>query len=228
MVDMELDDEITYSDPTRWHIYGRWSIPVDWPLTAFLVLAAVVVAWMTYSGMHADVQLPTGTAPVAASGAAGTKAEQVMQQMAKMQGTAHQGQAGGTPVKIAANSSLPADKSVGLRHQFYFALLGACQINAQANKALFDDDMNAQLASQNLNSVLGMGISYSRIDDMSFRLTLTGSIPSDIQSSAEYDEIQQNGERVTPAVCADVASQLRALAAPQSGGGQAGQSGGQR
>ncbi|MCW3686387.1 hypothetical protein K6Y71_38235, partial [Burkholderia cenocepacia] len=129
-------------------------------LTAFLVIAVLVVSWMTYVGVRANVTLPTGRVPSAA--AAGSKA------------TAQPQQSSGIP-KIGTNSSLPPQASAQLRRQFYFAYLAACRANAKAGTALFDNDMNSQLASQKLNTAFNMGISYSRIDDTAFSLTLTGN-----------------------------------------------------
>ncbi|MFC0698198.1 hypothetical protein [Paraburkholderia humisilvae] len=208
---MDFDDEITLPDPTRWKVFGR-TIPTDLPLTVFLVFAVVMVSWMTYIGMHADVDLPGGDAVTAA--ASGPKAAQLAQAMGKMQ---PQSQSSSGAPRIGINSSLPSQTSAQLRHQFYFAYIAACQANANAGRTLYDSDMNSQLASQKLNTVLNMGISYSRISDAEFSLTLTGNIAPDVLSSAEYAEISQYGQHVTPSSCADVMSQLRAMAAQQGG-----------
>lgn len=209
--DMDFDDEITVPDPMRWKIAGR-TIPTDLPLTLFLVLAVAVVSWMTYVGTHANVDLPSGAMPPAA--ASGPKAAQLALAMGHVQG---QSQPSSGAPKIGARSTLPSQTSVQLRHQFYFAYVAACQANANAGRTLYDSDMNSQLATQNLNTVLNMGISYSRINDGEFSLTLTGNIPSDVLSSAEYAEILQYGQHATPSSCADVMSQIRAMA-PQQGG----------
>lgn len=210
-IDMDFDDEITVPDPMRWKVLGR-AIPTDLPLTLFLVLAVVVVSWMTYLGTRANVELPSGVVPPAA--ASGPKAAQLAQAMGHMQGQAQQPSGG---PKIGERSSLPSQTSVQLRHQFYFAYVAACQANANAGRTLYDSDMNSQLASQNLSTVLNLGISDSRINDGEFSLTLTGNIPSDVLSSAEYAEILQYGQHATPSSCADVMSQIRAMA-PQQGG----------
>lgn len=167
------------------------------------MIAVLVVSWMTYFGVRANVTLPTGRVPSAA--ASGLKA------------TAQPQPSSGIP-KIGSNSSLPPQGSAQLRRQFYFAYLAACQANAKAGRALFDSDINSQLASQKLNTVFNMGISYSRIDDTAFSLTLTGNIPPDVLSSAEYAEISQYGQHVTPNLCADVNSQIHDLAEQQGAG----------
>lgn len=201
-IDMDFDDEITLPDPTPWKVLGR-TIPTNLPLTVFLVIAVLVVSWMTYVGMRAKVDLPTGrVSPAAASGP---------QAMAPSQ------RSSGMP-KIGSNSSLPPQASAQLRRQFYFAYLAACQANAKAGRALFDSDINSQLASQKLNTVFNMGISYSRIDDTAFSLTLTGNIPADVLSSAEYAEITQYGQHVTPGLCVDVTSQIHDMADQQGAG----------
>ncbi|MBR8173853.1 hypothetical protein KDX27_39895 [Burkholderia cenocepacia] len=201
-IDMDFDDEITLTDPIRWKVLGR-TVPTNLPLTAFLVIAVLVVSWMTYVGVRANVTLPTGRVPSAA--AAGSKA------------TAQPQQSSGIP-KIGTNSSLPPQASAQLRRQFYFAYLAACRANAKAGTALFDNDMNSQLASQKLNTAFNMGISYSRIDDTAFSLTLTGNIPSDVLSSAEYAEISQYGQHVTPDLCANVTTQIHDMADQQGAG----------
>lgn len=201
-IEMDFDDEITLPEPTRWKVLGR-TIPTNLPLTVFLVIAVLVVSSMTYVGVRANVDLPTGRVPPAA--ASGPQA------MAQAQ------QSSGLP-KIGSNSSLPPQASAQLRRQFYFAYIAACQANAKAGRALYDSDMNSQLASHKLNTVFNMGITYSRIDDTAFSLTLNGKIPSDLLSSAEYTEIAQYGQHVTPSSCADVISQIRAMTAQQGGG----------
>jgi hypothetical protein len=206
-IKMDFDDEISLPDPTRWKVLGR-TIPTSLPLTVFLVIAVLVVSWMTYVGVRANVDLPSGRVPPAA--ASGPKAARQSQAMAQSQPSS------GAP-KIGSNSSLPSQTSAQLRHQFYFAYLAACQANAKAGRALYDSDISSQLASQKLNTVFNMGISYSRISDAEFSLTLTGNIPSDVLSSGEYAEISQYGQHVTASACADVFSQLRAMAAQQGG-----------
>lgn len=101
-IDMDFDDEITLPDPIRWKVLGR-TIPTNLPLTAFLVIAVLVVSWMTYFGVRANVTLPTGRVPSAA--ASGLKA------------TAQPQPSSGIP-KIGSNSSLPPQGSAQLRRQF--------------------------------------------------------------------------------------------------------------